>query len=182
MWKGGKEIKMHRELKKFRKERGLEHEAGDVFGNTLLETGEVHKEIIKNNTLGIIEEFADHVIYAINGMEATGHDAKSNIERINKHDSQLLENPSPKAAVSCILIALANYNLEKDIKALALVAKISLNAIEALGFHAVACVTEKAKCINSRKGSHDKELGKWVKDSNQPKEEIYKPDYLSCKK
>ena len=173
---------MYNELAKFREARGLQSSPGNVSANITAENAELQIEVSNNNVLGMVCELSDHVIYAINAIEACGHDAKSNIESISNFDSELLDDPSPDKAVSCILIALANYNIEKDIKALALIAKISINAINALGFHAEKCVLEKAKCINSRKGSHNAEAGKWQKDKNQDPATLYKPDYLNCKK
>jgi len=208
---------MYNELFNFREERGLQSSPGNITANITAENAELQIELSNNNVLGMICELSDHVIYSINAMEACGHDAKSNIESISNYDSELLDDPSPERAVSCILIALAGYNLEhiesisnydsellddpsperavscilialagynieRDIKALALIARIALNAINALGFYAERCVLEKAKCINSRKGSHNAEAGKWQKDSRQCKSTLYKPDYPSCKK
>jgi len=173
---------MYTQLKIFREERNLEHSPGFIVANITDENKELQIEILNNNELGMICELADHVIYAINAIEATGHDAQSNIECINNYDSQLLDDPSPNRAVSCILIALASYNLEKDVKALALIAKIALNAIGSMGYYAERCVLEKCKTINSRKGSHNYEVGKWQKDPHQDPSTIYQPQYASCKK
>jgi len=173
---------MYNELFNFREERGLQSSPGNITANITAENAELQIELSNNNVLGMVCELSDHVIYSINAMEACGHDAKSNIESISNYDSELLDDPSPERAVSCILIALAGYNLERDIKALALIAKIALNCINALGFYAERCVLEKAKTINSRKGSHNAEAGKWQKDSRQCKSTLYKPDYPSCKK
>ena len=173
---------MYNELFNFREERGLQGSPGNITANITAENAELQIELSNNNVLGMICELSDHVIYAINAMEACGHDAETNIESISNYDSELLDDPSPERAVSCILIALAGYNLERDIKALALIARIALNAIDTLGFHAERCVLEKAKCINSRKGSHNAKAGKWQKDPNQCPGTLYKPDYLACKK
>lgn len=173
---------MYQELNAFREARGLQNSPGNVSANTTREVAEAMVEIANKNIMGMIDEFCDLVIFPLNAIEACGHDAKSNIESIKNYDSELLDDPSPDRAVSCILISLASYSLNKDIKALSLIAKIALNAINALGYHAELCVLEKAKTINSRKGSHNVIEGKWCKDPEQCPTTLYKPDYMSCKK
>ena len=167
----------------FRKARGLESTPGNVFANITKETIELRDEVEAENELGIVDELCDHVIYPINILEALGHDAKSNIESIQSGDSQLLDNAvSPSESVSCFMIALANWNLEKDVKALALIARIALKALDSMGYNSVACVTEKFLCVNSREGTYNTTTDKWEKFKNQPQSEIYQPQYNQCKK
>ena len=125
----------------------------------------------------MICELCDHVIYAINAIEATGHDAKSNIER-----SRDLVAVNPDSIVYPLLLSIADYTISKNIAHLVSVAIIALKGIDMLGYKADACVLEKAKCINSRKGSHNVEAGKWQKFKDQNPATLYKPDYLACKK
>ena len=168
---------MYNELAKFRKEQGLENTPGNIVANILKETAELEIEISNNNVLGMICELCDHVIYAINAIEATGHDAKSNIER-----SRDLVAVNPDSIVYPLLLSIADYTISKNIAHLVSVAIVALKGIDMLGYKADACVLEKAKCINSRKGSHNKESGKWEKDPIQPKSELYKPQYNKCKR
>jgi hypothetical protein len=168
---------------KFRKARGLESTPGNIFGNITKETIELRDEIEAKRELGVIDELCDHVIYPMNILEALGHDAKSNIDAIQECDSELLEKAgSPSMAVSCFMIALSNYNLEKDIKALSLIARIALKTLDAMGYYAEACVVEKFMCINSREGSYNTEIDKWCKNPDQDPATLYKPQYEKCKK
>jgi NTP pyrophosphatase (non-canonical NTP hydrolase) len=173
---------MYNETAIFRKEKGVENSPGNIFVNINKETSELYDEVEAENELGIVEELCDHVIYVINILEALGHEAKSNIDAIQERDTKLLDKASPSLSVSYILIALANYNLEKDIKALALIARIALKTLEVMGYKSVACVTEKAICINSREGGYDSLQDKWCKNPNQDPDTLYKPQYGNCKK
>jgi len=175
---------MYKQLEIFRKENRLENTPGNVFGNITRETIELRDEIEADNELGIICELADHVIYPINIIEALGHDAKSNIEQLSLKDSPILDQNdiTPEMAVSCIMMALSNWNLEKDIRALALIARIALKALDCMGYHAERCVREKCLTINSREGSYDTKQNKWCKNPNQNPDTLYKPQYNNCKK
>lgn len=175
---------MYKELATFRENRGLQSTPGNIFANITKETIELRDEIEAERELGIVCELADHVIYPINIIEALGHDAKSNIEQLNTHDSPILDTNdiTPTMAVSCIMMALSNWNLEKDIRALALIARIALKALDSLGYHAELCVLEKCKTINSRNGSYNITTDKWEKDEQQPPDTIYQPQYELCKK
>ena len=172
---------MYNQMAKFRKNHGIEYSPGDLMSNVNEEVGEVLREIFKHNVLRMVDEFSDVVIYIGNGLEQLGHDAKSNIERAGKN-AMVDDSPTPTQAVAAIYMALSHYLLNKDVHALALIANVALKAIEALGYHAVACVTEKAKCINSREGSYNDAESKWCKNPNQDKSTLYKPNYLSCRK
>lgn len=174
---------MYKSLDVFRANHGLQSTPGNIFVNVGKETLELYDEILAMNELGIICELCDHVIYPINILEALGHDAKSNIEQIKAKDSPILDRDgiTPTMAVSCIMMALSNYNLEKDIRALALIARIALNALESLGYNAEKCVLEKCKTINSREGAYNPKLDKWCKNPKQDKATLYAPDYPSCK-
>jgi hypothetical protein len=92
------------------------------------------------------------------------------------------KHPTPTQAVAAIYMALAHYLIKKDVHALALAANVALSAIDSLGYHAVACVTEKVKCINSRDGDYNYELSKWCKNPDQAPDTLYKPQYENCKK
>jgi hypothetical protein len=168
----------------FRKAHGLESTPGNIFSNITKETIELLDEVEAENALGMVDELCDHVIYPINIIEALGHDAKSNIESLGLEDSPILDcnDITPKMAVSCIMMALANWNIEKDIKALALIARIALKALHSLGYDSELCVIEKFKCINSREGSYNTLADKWEKDINQNPDTIYQPKYEQCKK
>ena len=173
---------MYNELAIFRKRQGLQSTPGNIFANINKETIELRDEVEAENELGIVCELCDHVIYVINILEALGHEAKSNIDAIQELDTKLLDRASPSLSVSYILIALANYNLEKDIKALALIARIALKALDVMGYHAEKCVLEKCKTINSREGSYNTQTDKWEKLESQNPDTLYKPQYAQCKK
>ena len=173
---------MYNELAIFRKRQGLQSTPGNIFANINKETIELRDEVEAENELGIVCELCDHVIYVINILEALGHEAKSNIDAIQELDTKLLDRASPSISVSYILIALANYNLEKDIKALALIARIALKALDVMGYHAEKCVLEKCKTINSREGSYNTQTDKWEKLESQNPDTLYKPQYAQCKK
>ena len=69
-------------------------------------------------------------------------------------------------------------NVEEQIDALCDIVVFSINAIEAKGFDAEISMLETCKEINSRDGSFNKELNKWVKDkSPEAQEKWYKADY-----
>lgn len=172
---------MYEQCFKFREKNRTQSTPGNIFANINKETIELRDEVEAENELGIVCELCDHVIYVINILEALGHDAKSNLDAIQSRDTKLLDKASPSLAVSYILIALANYNLEKDIKALALIARIALKTLDVMGYNSVACVTEKGVCINSREGAYDSQQDKWCKSESQCPSTIYQPDYKSCK-
>ena len=172
---------MYEQLEIFRKAHGIEHSTGDLMSNVNDEVTEVLREIFKNNVLRMVDEFSDIVIYIINGLEQLGHDAESNIVKAGRN-AMAPGTPTPMQAVASIFMAESHYLLNKDVHALALIANIALSAIDTLGFHAKACVTEKAKCINSREGAHNAEAGKWQKNPNQDPSTLYKPQYNNCKK
>ena len=174
---------MYQSLETFRENHGLQSTPGNVFANITKETIELRDEVEAGNELGIVCELCDHVIYPINILEALGHDAKSNIDAIQEIDCELLERTnSANVAVTYIMFALANYNLEKDIKALALIARIALKTLCVMGYNAEKAVLEKCKTINSREGSYNTQTDKWEKLITQDKSTLYKPDYLSCRK
>jgi NTP pyrophosphatase (non-canonical NTP hydrolase) len=167
----------------FREKHWLQSSPGNIFGNITKETMELHDEVEAENELRTIDELCDHVIYPINILEALGHDAQSNIDAIQERDSELLEKAgNPKVAVSCFMVALANYSAEKDIKALALIARIALKTLDAMGYHAELCVIEKFKTVNSREGAYDSQQEKWCKNPDQDPATLYKPQYENCKK
>lgn len=172
---------MYNELLKFRKARKIEFHPGDLHSNINDEVTEALREIFKGNALALIAEFCDIAIYVTNGLEQLGHDAKSNIELSGKN-SMLEKHPTPTQAIAAIKLAQAHYLLGKDIKSLALMAYIAMSAIDTMGYHAVACVTEKAICINSREGSYNPKLSKWCKNPDQDPSTLYKPQYENCKK
>lgn len=63
------------------------------------------------------------------------------------------------------------------------------NETELMGYDNIKCNNEVFKHINCRKQDPKQKkewlkngaVGKWQKDKNQPKDEIYKPNYESCK-
>lgn len=165
----------------FRRTNKIEFSPGDLMSNVNDELTEVLKEIFNYNELRIIDEFSDVVIYLLNGLEQLGHDAKSNIERAGDN-AMTDKHPTPTQGVAAIYMALAHYLVKKDVKALALAANVALSAIDALGYHAVAVVTEKVKCINSREGAFNFQLAKWQKNPDQDPLTIYKPRYEQCRK
>lgn len=64
-----------------------------------------------------------------------------------------------------------------------------INETELMGYDNIKCNDEVFKHINCRKQDPKQKeewlkngaIGKWQKDQNQPQEEIYQPDYESCK-
>lgn len=172
---------MYNETAIFRKAHGIEYSPGDLHSNINDEVTEALREIFKGNTLALIGEFCDITIFVANGVEQLGHDAKSNIELAGENYSGEL-HPTPTQAIAAIKMAQAYHLLNKDVKSLSLIAYIAMSAIDSLGFHALACVTEKAICINSREGAYNDKLSKWCKNPDQDPATLYKPDYASCKK
>jgi len=172
---------MYEQLTIFRNERGLQYSPGNITANITQEAAEALIEIEKDNELGTICELCDFAIYVINGLEAMGHDAKSNIER-SAINAMLPDDPTPTQAVSLTYMALSHWLLKKEVQALALIAHIAMMTIESMGYCAESCIREKAKCINSRKGAYDDELKKWMKDKHQDKSELYQPRYAECKR
>jgi len=171
---------MYNETAKFRKAHKIEFHPGDLHSNINDEVTEALREIYSGDTLALIGELCDITIYVNNGLEQLGHDAKSNIELSGKY--AMIERPTPTQAIGAIKLAQAHYLLNKDIKSLALMAYIAMSAIDALGYHAAACVAEKGKCINSREGSYNPKLSKWCKNPSQNPTTLYKPQYENCKK
>jgi hypothetical protein len=172
---------MYNEMAIFRKNHGIEYTLGDLHSNINDEVTEALREIFNANILALIGEFCDITIFVGNGLEQLGHDAKSNIKQSGV--SAIVErHPTPIQAIARIMKAQANFLISKDIKSLALIAHIAMSAIDSLGYHAEACVTEKAICNNSREGSYNDKLSKWCKNENQCPSTLYKPDYASCKK
>lgn len=168
---------MYAELSNFRVSHHLENSCGNVTANMFKELGELLVEIDRNDELKIIDELCDLVIFPINAMEAMGHDAQSNINRIAQD-----WNVTVKTAAIFTGNRLVNYIQTKDIKELAQIAAWCLVAIRTMDFSAELCVKEKAKCINSRNGSYDESQQKWCKDENQDKSTIYQPNYNSCRR
>ena len=64
-----------------------------------------------------------------------------------------------------------------------------INESELMGYDNIKCNNEVFKHINCRKQDPKQKeewikngaVGKWQKDQNQPKDEIYEPNYESCK-
>lgn len=64
-----------------------------------------------------------------------------------------------------------------------------INETELMGYDNIKCNSEVFKHINCRKQDPTQKeewlkngaVGKWQKDKNQPKDEIYEPNYESCK-
>ena len=64
-----------------------------------------------------------------------------------------------------------------------------INETELMGYDNIKCNQEVFKHINCRKQDPKQKeewikngaVGKWQKDQNQPKDEIYEPNYESCK-
>ena len=81
------------------------------------------------------------------------------------------------------------YNYEAVIDAIQDIQVFCINETELMGFDNIKCNKEVFKHINCRKQDpKQKELwtenganGKWLKDANQNPNEIYEPDYKSCK-
>lgn len=161
----------HEELAKFRKEKHLEENPGDLFGNVYKELGEVYDEIKKNNVVGIIEEFADVIIFCENYAATKGF----SISRGS------YEELSPMDAFTDAKQSLTMFMLYKHDTYCGDVAWAAHDAITALGYNTDMVVYEKAKVINSRKGHWSEEQQKWLKDPLQPKSELYQPDWGSCK-
>jgi hypothetical protein len=175
------ERKMYKEMAIFRKAHGIEYTLGDLHSNINDEVTEALREIFSGNILALVGEFCDITIFVGNGLEQLGHDAKSNIEQ-SSVNAIIERHPTPIQAIAGIKKAHAHFLINKDMYSLALIANIAMSAIDSLGYHAEACVTEKAICNNSREGSNNLSTGKWEKDENQCPSTLYKPQYEKCKK
>ena len=82
-----------------------------------------------------------------------------------------------------------NWNITEILDAIQDIQVFCINETELMGYDNVKCNNEVFKHINCRKQDPIQYLewkekgayGKWKKWSEQPEEEIYQPDYESCK-
>ena len=82
-----------------------------------------------------------------------------------------------------------NWNKEEIIDAIQDIQVFCVNETELMGYDNIKCNNEVFKHINCRKQDPTQYLewkekgayGKWKKWSKQPKDEIYQPNYESCK-
>ena len=86
-------------------------------------------------------------------------------------------------------VYIENININDTIDAIQDIQVFCINETELMGYDNVKCNNEVFKHINCRKQDPTQYLewkekgayGKWKKWSEQPQEEIYQPDYESCK-
>ena len=169
---------MYNELFKFREERGLQNSPGNLSANIIEETQELLVAIGNNDEYEIIDALCDHVVFVINGLEAMGHDAKTNVTITEWRDF------TPTMAASLILVRMGAYVRDKsELYSLSSIAGICLATIEKLGYHSELCMLETCKEINSREGAYNPDVGKWQKfKTPEAMSKWYKADYSACKK
>jgi len=169
---------MHKTLKQFRKQNGLEFDPGNIAANLHKEISELLIEVHNSNEIGMVEESCDLYILCENALEAMGHDARSHFIRIGNPTQEI----TPNQLAGFTSQFLGEWILNCKIESLAAIATLAMRCIECLGYHSSKCIKEKAKVICSRKGSHNHVTKKWEKDESQCKSELYQPNYKGCKK
>lgn len=173
-----KGFNMFNELQVFRSRTGQTKSLGNYSGNVIKEIDEALEAVNNCDELGLVCEYADWVIYSINELALLGFTPEAELYRF-AYESQ---TPQHDNAITNARSAAKQYAQTENIDYICMIAGLALGTIRAMGFNAEQCVLEKAKCINSRKGEINHETGKWEKDPNQDKSELYKPNYESCRK
>lgn len=152
-------------LKEFREKNGLTEYKHDAF--MFMVEQELKEVLGADNWDDRVGEMCDVCVLCFNALGQQGIERKS----INKTYQQYKDL---NEAVNDASINISNYNLYYAIDCMR-------DCIELNGYDFDKSIVETCKKILSRKGAINPDNGKWEKDKNQPKSELYAPDYASCK-
>lgn len=159
-------------LFKFRKERGLENELGDVVTNILEEIVEARKEHRVHNTIKLIGELTDVCVYCENALAALN-------EPVDALDF-IIDKITVDRVLIDITMDIARYDRDQSPHIFRHIHRKIKLLIESIGFDFNKCMMETVKKINSRKGAINTKTGKWEKSKTQDPYELYSPKYSVC--
>jgi len=168
-------------LNVWREERGLNSKegAGNTAASLLDESKELVLAIAKKDTMEVIDAFCDHIIFAINALEARGFNAEIAIGEKVSRTSQIKH----KAVASMLVFKISEFILNEAPKELVDIARISTSAIYAMGYCPVKCISETIKEIESRTGEYSEVTQKWEKHRTPEAMALwYSANYKACKR
>lgn len=159
---------MKNEVERLLKGRGLEVKSNKNLTENLKEWRK-NRNIINPNTSVFVASVIEELLEIF-------YDDKQEIKFLQNEIMDLYFDKRPISELNTI-------DSIKDIKV------FSINETELMGYDDIKTDKEVFKHINCRKQCPiQKELweetypsGKWQKDQNQPKDELYEPNYESCK-
>ncbi len=160
-------------LKEFREDRRIDGKIG-IKANVGEEALEVAEAILSGDKSKVIGEVCDIVVFCENYLSCFDGEA----------EYRTFENiPFERVIIEGLKFSLKSETGEFGIicRAIDLIS-FCRSAIETAGYDFDKCMVETCHKILSRTGAYSEEAQKWCKNPNQPKSELYAPDYASCKK
>lgn len=181
------------EIYDWAEERGLNNQTPDRNGFCAFiaeEIGEAIEAYIKNDTHGFIDACCDIVVFAAGDM----YKRKFNVDKYlgDQIDvGMVLANSyyEDKTENYIFEIGLLLYdfleakNPDQEAEAMKNMVIVSGREVERLGYSFSKCMDEVMKEINSRVGSYDPTVKKWIKDkSPEARAKWYKADFSKCRR
>ena len=159
---------MKNEVERLLNGRGLEVKSDKNLTENLREWRE-NRNIINPNTSVLVDSVIEELLEIF-------YDDKQEIKFLQNEIMDLYFDKKPISELNTI-------DSIKDIKV------FSINETEQMGYDDIKTDDEVFKHINCRRQDPMQYMdwdefganGKWKKDANQPKDEIYEPNYESCK-
>lgn len=154
---------------KKKNELTLEYQRVGYYSNTLEELGELSQAMRKNNSYEYIDALCDIVVFAVNALREYKYSPTvMNITR----------NTAREVLLRLLLHELGKYGRNWESRCVCNIYNIcSLLAIQE-GYSLYPSMLETIKEINSRTGSYDPSVGKWIKDkSPEAQAKWYKANY-----
>lgn len=181
------------EIFNWAEERGLNDQKPDRNGFCAFiaeEIGEAVEASIENDIHGYIDACCDIVVFAAGDM----YKRKFNVDKYLGDTidiSEVLSNSYYEDKTNHYLFEI-NYllynfleakNPDQEATAMKNMVIASGREVEMLGYDFSKCMDEVMKEINSRVGSYDPEVKKWIKDkSPEAQAKWYKADFSKCKR
>nr|DAN48848.1 MAG TPA: nucleoside triphosphate pyrophosphohydrolase [Caudoviricetes sp.] len=164
-------LEIYEKLNEWRAERhlSLENQRVGYYSNILEELGELSEAMRANDSNDYIDALCDIVVFAVNALEEYKYSPTvMNITR----------NTSRETLLRLLLHEIGKYGRNWESRCVCNIYNIcSLLAIQE-GYSIYPSMLETIKEINSRTGSYDPSIGKWIKDmSPEAQAKWYKANY-----